>query len=107
MKTMTVLVALFLVSTAMAQAACPFGSFPSIDSWGNRTCEDLGSGRTTTIEGGLNRCPIGTHPWIDSWGNRTCQSFGGGSQYHDTSRGCPIGTFPSIDTWGNKACERF
>jgi hypothetical protein len=106
MKTMTILIAIFLVSTATAKAACPIGSYPSIDTYGNRICESFG-GRTTTIEGGLNRCPIGSYPSIDTYGNRICESFGGRNQYYDTSRGCPIGTFPSIDTWGNKACERF
>lgn len=86
---------------------CPIGSYPWVDQWGNRICKSFDTGRTTTIEGNLNKCPTGTAPWIDEWGNRICRSLVGNQRFYDTSKGCPIGTYPWVDNWGNRVCKRF
>ena len=57
---------IFLVSGA--EAACPVGSYPWVDEWGNHICKRFGSGGTSTIEGSSGRCPTGSYPWRDSWG---------------------------------------
>ena len=101
-----ILAAIFIIGVGVEANACPIGSFPSVDNWGNQICKSFG-GQTTTIQGSVENCPIGSHPWVDSWGNRTCQSFDSGSQYYDTSGGCPIGTHPWVDNWGNQVCQGF
>jgi hypothetical protein len=98
---------IFVAGVAANAHACPIGSFPSVDSWGNQICKTLDTGQTTTIQGSVENCPIGTHPWVDNWGNKICQSFTGGAQYHDTSGGCPIGAYQWVDNWGNKVCRQF
>ena len=103
---MKMLIALLLTLQASTAFACPIGSFPSVNSWGNQICKTFGEGSTSTIQGGLANCPVGSHPGVDSWGNQVCQSFGGGS-YYDTSRGCPTGSYPSVDSWGNQTCKFF
>jgi hypothetical protein len=62
---------------AASAHACPIGSFPSLDNWGNQICKTLDTGQTTTIQGSVDNCPIGTHPWVDNWGNKICQSRNG------------------------------
>lgn len=89
------------------EAACPTGSYPWVDEWGNNICKRFGSGSTSTIEGNLDRCPTGSYPWTDSWGNRVCRSFGSGSDSYDTSHGCPTGFYPWVDSWGNRVCKSF
>jgi hypothetical protein len=86
---------------------CPIGSHPWVDNWGNRICKSFQGGRTTEIEGTLEKCPVGTYSWVDNWGNRICKSFQGGQEFHDTSKGCPIGTHPWVDKWGNAVCKKF
>jgi hypothetical protein len=94
-----------------AEAACPIGSYPWLDEWGNNICKRFGSGSTSTIEGSLIGVRLaaipGSYPWIDSWGNRVCRSFNSGSDSYDTSRGCPIGFYPWVDSWGNRTCKPF
>ncbi len=103
-----VLVALLLASfPGTSEAACPVGSYPWTDSWGNRICKTFDTGQPSSIEGNLSRCPVGTHPWVDSWGNKVCQSFDDRQRYYDTSRGCPVGSYEWVDSWGNKACKFF
>ncbi len=92
---------------ASAEAACPVGSHPWVDSWGNSICKRFSGGATTTIEGSLERCPVGTTPWVDSWGNRICRSLDRRESYYDTSRGCPVGTYQWVDEYGNAVCKRF
>jgi hypothetical protein len=94
-----------LPSTAFA--ACPTGSFPSVDKWGNQICQRFGGGPPATIQGSIDNCPTGTHPWVDSWGTRTCKSFNSPRQFYDTSKGCPTGTYQWVDQWGNQTCKRF
>ena len=90
-----------------AEAACPIGSFPSVDNFGNQICKGFGSGDTRTLQGTTNQCPPGTHFDVDTYGNKVCKSFSNGQEFHDTSKGCPIGSFPSVDKYGNKVCKRF
>ena len=94
------------VAAVPSQAACPVGTHPWVDSWGNSICQHF-DGNTATVEGTLDNCPAGTHPWVDSWGNRVCQSFEGGRSLYDTSHGCPIGMHPWVDSWGNPICKPF
>lgn len=99
---------LFLgLQTSLALAACPIGTHPWVDKWGNNICKRLSDGSAATTEGSLDNCPAGTHPWVDSWGNRVCQAFSGGQNLYDTSRGCPIGTYQWVDSWGNNICKQF
>jgi hypothetical protein len=98
---------IFVAGVAANAGACPIGSFPSVDNWGNQICKTLDTGQTTTIQGSVENCPVGTHPWVDTWGNKICQSFTGGSQYYDASGGCPIGMYQWVDNWGNKICRSF
>ncbi len=99
-----IFITLFVSNT---HAACPIGSYPWVDNWGNRVCKSFDTGQNRTTEGSLSNCPIGTHPWVDSWGNRICQSFDGTQRYYDTSKSCPIGTHEWVDRWGNKVCQAF
>jgi hypothetical protein len=96
-----------IVFASGAEAACPIGSYPWVDQWGNNICKRFASGSTSTIEGTLERCPTGSYLWVDSWGNRICRSFGSGADSYDTSRGCPVGFYPWIDSWGNRVCKSF
>ena len=91
----------------VAFAACPLGSYPWVDSWGNNICKSFGSGATRSTEGSLDNCPTGSYPWTDSWGNRICRAFGGGGDSYDTSKGCPTGFYSWTDSWGNATCKRF
>jgi hypothetical protein len=93
--------------TSRADAQCPVGTYPSVDSWGNRICKSFDGGGTRSIEGNLNNCPVGTHPGIDSWGNRMCQSSDSPQKFNDTSKGCPLGTYPWVDSSGNSVCKSF
>jgi hypothetical protein len=105
-----ILVAVLIEALAIvpnSHAACPIGSYPWVDQWGNNICKRFDSGGTSTIEGSLDRCPTGSYPWTDSWGNRVCRSFGGGGDSYDTSRGCPTGFYPWVDSWGNRTCKAF
>jgi len=105
-----VMLGIALVGTLVcsdARAACPIGSYPWVDNWGNRVCKSFSSGQNTTTQGSLSQCPAGSHPWVDEWGNRICQSFNEGTRYYDTSKGCPIGTYSWVDNWGNKICKPF
>lgn len=88
-------------------AACPTGSHPWVDQWGNQICRQMDTGQTSTIQGSTSNCPTGTHPWVDKWGNSICRGINGGPQYHDTSKGCPAGSYPWIDDWGNNVCKAF
>src|SRR5262245_15824849 len=96
-----VIVCITILLASGAEAACPMGSFPSVDQWGNSVCQRYNTGTPSTIEGSLERCPMGSYPSVDSWGNRVCRqpNSGSGGAY-DTSRGCPMGFFPSVDQWG-------
>lgn len=99
--------ALALLTVIAPALACPVGSRPAVDNWGNQTCVNVFSGQTVTITAPSNGgCPVGTHPFVDNWGNPVCQSFQNGSRYYDTSKGCPIGTHPFVDNWGNPVCQR-
>ena len=102
-----IVVSIFTAGAAVTAHACPIGSFPSVDNWGNQICKTLDTGQTTTIQGSVENYPIGTYPWVDTWGNKVCQVFTGGAQYHDTSSGCPVGTYQWVDGWGNKVCRQF
>ncbi len=98
---------LIAVVSTPGHAACPIGSFPWVDAWGNSICKNFETGQTPTIQGSPSRCPVGTHPWVDQWGNQICKAPGGNQQYFDTSKGCPVGTYPWVDNWGNKVCKFF
>lgn len=107
MRRLVISLVLVLSFAAPANAACPAGSYPALDNWGNNICKEFGSGRAVTVAPGLSGgCPNGSYPALDSWGNQVCQEFGrGGKTYYDTSKGCPIGTYPTLDNWGNPACR--
>lgn len=107
MRTQILVGVLAFAAAFAAIAACPVGSYPWIDQWGNQICKRFDSGQTTTIQGSTQNCPTGTHPWVDEWGNAICKSFQGNQQYYDTSKGCPAGTYPWVDDWGNRVCKRF
>jgi hypothetical protein len=96
-----------LVLSAAAEAACPTGTYPWVDSWGNRTCRSFSDNQDRTTQSGPTGCPNGSYPWVDSWGNRICQSFDSRSRYYDTSQRCPVGSFPWADQWGNRTCKFF
>jgi len=71
-------VILIMCSGSAVHAACPIGSFPWMDSWGNPICKSFSTGATQTITpapGSVGGCPVGSHPWVDAWGNPVCQSF--------------------------------
>jgi len=108
-KLLLIITFLFLITMSFSAFAqqCPVGSYPSVDNWGNLICKSFDTGRSTTIEGSLDRCPTGTYASVDEWGNRICKGFKGTQRYYDTSKGCPIGTYPSVDNWGNQVCKRF
>jgi hypothetical protein len=105
MKLSILLVAFCACFTSAALAKCPFGSFESVDQWGNDICRRFGGG-TVTIQGSLDDCPIGTFSSVDSFGNDDCKSLDGRTKYYDTSNGCPLGTFESVDSLGNDVCKR-
>jgi hypothetical protein len=106
---MTILLITFalFVGSLNAQAACPTGSYPWMDNWGNQICKTFNTGETRSIQGSTSRCPAGSYPWVDNWGNQICQSFQDRQPYYDTSKGCPIGTYQWVDNWGNQVCRRF
>jgi hypothetical protein len=99
-------------AVAQAQAQCPIGSDPWVDTWGNQTCRRFSdqSTATTQVPPGQT-CPTGAYPTVDNWGNQICRTFGAQNQprtdYYDTSEGCPVGTYQSVDNWGNSVCKRF
>lgn len=100
-----------LMIPVAANAACPIGTIPSADNFGNNICKSIDTGQTRTIErprgpNGVNTCPNGQYPTVDNFGNRVCQSFDSRQRSYDTSKGCPIGTFPSVDNFGNPTCRR-
>jgi hypothetical protein len=101
------ILATLVMPLAPAEAACPTGTYPWVDSWGNNVCRRFGAGGDATIQGNIEQCPTGSYPWTDSWGNRICRAFGGGADSYDTSKGCPIGFYPWTDSWGNSVCKRF
>jgi len=95
---------------AESEAACPVGTYPWTDQWGNRTCRSFDSGQDVTISPPTatpSGCPVGYYVWTDQWGNRICRSFTGAPPAYDTSKGCPVGTYPWRDTWGNPVCRQF
>lgn len=99
------------LSSASAQS-CPTGSYPWVDSWGNRICKRHSDGSTATVEAPRGEaCPTGSYPWTDSWGNKICRSQGSGDRpqtdYYETRKGCPTGTHEWVDSWGNKVCKTF
>ena len=103
-----ILIGLSLVlSVPASDAACPVGSYPWVDNWGNHICKSFETGQPQSSEGSLVRCPVGSYPWVDQWGTKICQSFDNGQRYYDTSRGCPTGSYPWTDSWGNKICKFF
>jgi hypothetical protein len=114
MRFCVLICSLVTISTGPAMAACPIGSYPWQDAWGNPTCKRHDDGGTSTIQGNRGNaggCPIGSYPWVDSWGNKICQTHQAPNQpqqqYYDTSRGCPVGTYAWRDNWGNPTCKRF
>jgi hypothetical protein len=88
-------------SSAALAINCPIGSFPSVDRWGNQTCQSLGGGPPSTVQGSLDNYPMGTHPWVDQWGTKICKSYSAPAQQqlqlYDTSKGCPMGTYSWVD----------
>jgi len=106
---MTILLIAFalLLGASIAEAACPTGSYPWVDNWGNQICKAFGTDETRSIQGSTTNCPTGSFPWVDGLGNQICKVFQGGQQYYDTSKSCPIGTHPWVDSWGNSICRRF
>lgn len=101
-----------VLSVAPAQAQqCPIGSYPWVDSWGNKICKRHGDGSTARAEAPKGQaCPTGSTPWTDVWGNKICRSQKAGKEpqtdYYDTSKGCPIGTHEWVDERGNKVCKK-
>ncbi|HEX3367831.1 hypothetical protein [Phenylobacterium sp.] len=105
------LAAIFLSCSPAVAQQCPMGSFPSVDSFGNRVCQRIAnSGPATTQTPRGQQCPNGAYPTVDNFGNRIYRSEGGFNQpktdYYDTSKGCPMGMFPSVDQFGNKVCKK-
>lgn len=103
--------ATFGSSPAQAQQ-CPVGSYPWVDSWGNKTCKRYSDGSAATTEAPRGQtCPMGSYSWVDSWGNKICRTYETGNQprtdYYDTSKGCPVGTYEWADEWGNKVCKKY
>jgi hypothetical protein len=95
---------IWLAGTALA--ACPAGSYPALDNWGNQICKAFGGNTVTVAPGSSGGCPNGSYPTLDSRGNQMCQEFGrGGRTYYETSKGCPSGSYPSLDSWGNPVCR--
>jgi hypothetical protein len=100
------LVVVIALVPVQAWAACPPGTFPFIDTFGNNICKSFDGGATRSIEGNTRNCPPGTLPAMDRYGNNVCQSIQNGQRFYDTSRGCPAGTIPWVDTYGNDVCRR-
>jgi hypothetical protein len=95
-----ILVAWILIAQASAALAnCPAGSLPSIDDWGNQSCEWIDDGSMLATSGNLSRCPNGSFPWVDSWGHQICQAFT--TRFYDKANTCPVVT----DNWGNRVCQ--
>jgi hypothetical protein len=66
-------VVLVLATTAVAEAQCPIGSFPTMNSNAQIICQSA-AGQS---QGGLapTICPPGAYPSMDSWGRRTCSTL--------------------------------
>ena len=66
-------IVLMLATTAVAEAQCPIGSFPTTNSNAQIICQSAAgqsqSGAAPTV------CPPGAYPSIDGWGRRTCSSL--------------------------------
>src|SRR5207249_6026137 len=85
----------FALVVATPGHACPIGSYPWVDSWGNSICKRFDDDSTATVRrnpNGPSGCPVGSYPWVDSWGNRVCRGEDGNA--YDTSHGGPIGSYP-------------
>ena len=107
MRPLLVAFVLVFLGASASEAACPVGSYPWVDNWGNQICKTYDAGETRSIEGSTTKCPIGSYPWIDEWGNKICKTYEGNQQYYDTSKSCPIGTYQWVDNWGNSVCKKF
>jgi hypothetical protein len=68
---------IFAIGIVVNANACPVGSFPSVDNWGNQICKTFDFGQTTTIQGSIENCPVGKHPWTDNWGNKIARASTG------------------------------
>jgi hypothetical protein len=96
-----------LWSNAALAADCQTGSYPSLDTWGNKICKRFEDNSISSVQASPDSCPMGTQPWMDQWGNRVCQSYSEpAQQLYDTSAGCPAGTLSAMDNWGNQVCKR-
>ena len=98
---------LILAPSLAWAAACPIGSLPSVDNFGNQICKSINTGATDSMKGSVDRCPLGTQPDFDAFGTRVCKKFDTGEKFYDTSRGCPMGTLPAVDMYGKKVCQKF
>jgi hypothetical protein len=87
-------------------AACPPGSFPGFDNFGNSICKNFDDGGTRSIQNRGRGCPAGTIPDFDNFGNQNCKSLNSGQRFYDTSKGCPTGTIAGFDNFGNQVCKR-
>ena len=87
-------------------AACPVGTMPGFDNFGNQICKDMQTGDTRSVQGSVRNCPPGTHFDIDQFGNKVCKSFDTGLQFYDTSEGCPVGFIQAFDNFGKPTCRK-
>jgi hypothetical protein len=90
------------------QPACPIGTHPWTDNWGNPICQSFATGAAVTTQANaITGCPNGAFPSMDTMGNKVCKEFGSGATYYDTSHGCPNGYHPWTDQWGNPTCQAY
>lgn len=101
------LVVLCVAFPSAAWAACPLGTFPSLDNFGNQICKRFDTGATDSVRVPAGQCPNGSHKAVDEYGNHICESYTGDRQrYYDTSKGCPNGFIPFPDEFGRMGCKR-
>jgi hypothetical protein len=100
------LIVLCVAFPSAAWAACPLGSFPAFDNFGNQICKSFDTGATRSVQVPQGQCPRGAHRAVDERGNQICQSDAGGQRYYDTSKGCPNGFIPFPDQFGRMGCKR-
>jgi hypothetical protein len=68
-------IVLLLAATSAAQAQCPIGSYPTINSDGHTVCQSAAGQQPTTMGTFPTSCPPGATAGVDSGGRRTCSSL--------------------------------